>query len=288
MAYNIEPLHAEKGRIVWEFFVDTADDNYITARWSFVEGLKLDYFWLAVHTLEKYMKAVLLLNGRSGKSYCDKSGKCRSFGHDIVVLYEEVKSLATDLLPSKLEQPDRPEIDHWHDETPEAYLQRLYRHGNADNRYQIYGFVQRPDDLSKLDIMAFALRRLCVPLDAFIHGKKRRGKMNLTHRERLTKQPKEWTVSLTCNLEKTEGGKRGERLREVLLNLNFPFAQGDFPHGSLRSTTAAQNPVLARSILRPLERAPNSNAAAMARTVRDWVLQNIQLPKDVEEQLRNA
>ena len=44
MAYDIEPIHAEQGRIVREIFVDTADDNYITARWCFVEGLNVDYF----------------------------------------------------------------------------------------------------------------------------------------------------------------------------------------------------------------------------------------------------
>ena len=100
MAYDIEPIHAEQGRIVREIFVDTADDNYITARWCFVEGLNVDYFWLAVHTLEKYMKAALLLNGQSGRGYRDEAGKCQSFGHDIAVLYRHVKLFASDLLPS--------------------------------------------------------------------------------------------------------------------------------------------------------------------------------------------
>ena len=120
--YDIEPIHAEQGRIVREIFVDTADDNYITARWCFVEGLNVDYSWLAVHSLEKYMKAVLLLNGRSGKGYRDEAGEWRSFGHDIVVLYEHVKSFASDLLPSSLERPGDLEIEHWRDETPEAFF----------------------------------------------------------------------------------------------------------------------------------------------------------------------
>ena len=105
MAYDIEPIHAERGRIVQKLFIDTADDNYITARWCFVHGLNVDYFWFAVHTLEKYMKSALLLNGRSGKRYRDESGKCRPFGHDIVALYEQVKSMAGDLLPTNLGQP---------------------------------------------------------------------------------------------------------------------------------------------------------------------------------------
>ena len=55
MAYEIERIHAEQDLIVRDLFVDTADDNYIAARWCFVEGLNVDYFWLSVHALEKYM-----------------------------------------------------------------------------------------------------------------------------------------------------------------------------------------------------------------------------------------
>ena len=278
MAHEIEPIHAQQGRLVRELFVNTADDNYITARWCFAEGLNVDYFWLAVHALEKYMKAALLLNGRSSKS----------FGHDIVALYEHVKLFASDLLPNNLGRPDGLEVDHWRDETPEAFANRLYRNGNADNRYQIFGFVRHREDLFKLDLMVFALRRLCVPLDAYYLGKRRPGRTNLTHRDVLTKQPKCWTVSLACTLEKTFRRERGERLREVLLNLNFPFATDELPHGSLRNSTEAQNPVLARSILVPLERAPDINAASMALELCGWVLNNIKLPKEVEDELRDA
>jgi len=83
MAYNIERIHVEQGRIVRVSFVDTADDNYIASRWCFVEGLKIDYFWLAVHALEKYMKAVLLLNGKSGKIYVNEAGEECTFGNYI-------------------------------------------------------------------------------------------------------------------------------------------------------------------------------------------------------------
>ncbi len=288
MAHDIEKIHVEQGRIVRALFVDTADDNYIAARWCFVEGLKVDYFWLAVHALEKYMKAVLLLNEKSGKTYVNETGEECKFGHNIMALHREINLLASDLLPSTLEQPDSLETRYWHDETPEAFLRRLYRDGNADNRYQIYGFVQRPDDLFKLDMMVFSLRRLCVPLDAYFFGQKRQGRINSTHREILEKQATKWTVSPTCKLEATANGKRGERLQEVLLNLNLPFAPDDYQHDSLRSTTTASISVLSQSILKPLEQAPDSLAGTLAAEVCDWVIKNIQLPNDVKQQLCNA
>lgn len=288
MAYELDPIHREQGRIVRELYVDTADDNYITARWCFVEGLNVDWFWLAVHCLEKYMKAVLLLNGRSGWRYSDNAGKRPAFRHDIAALHEQVQRLAADLLPSDLERPHELKIDHWQEETPETFLRRLYRFGNADNRYQTFGFLRRPEDLFKLDLMVFALRRLCVPLDGYYLGKRRPDRNNPTHRDLLRKQPEWWTVSPTCKLERTAAGKRGEGLREVVLNLNLPFAPEDFEHRGRRSATAAHNPILRRSILAPLEQAPNSDAAALAAELCDWMLGNIQLPNDVKRQLREA
>ena len=288
MAYELKRIHAEQNRVVRPLFIDTADDNYIAARWCFVEGLNVDYFWLSVHALEKYMKAALLLNGRSSKEYVALNGKPRQYSHDITALYDQVGTFASDLLPGNLSKPGELQIDHWQDETPDAFIRRFYRDGNPDNRYQTFGFVQHREDLFKLDLMAFALRRLCVHLDAYIVGKPQSGTRWPTHRDILRGQPDWWSISAGCLLEKTVSGKRGETLREVLLNLNIPFAPQDFAHGSMPSRMASRNPVLVRSILEPLQHAPGSTAAATAAELCDWVLGNIKLPKHVTRQLCQA
>ena len=288
MAFELKRIHAEQDRVVRSLFIDTADDNYIAARWCCVEGLSVDCFWLSVHALEKFMKAALLLNGRSSKEYLSRNGKPRPYSHDIVALYEQVAEFASDLLPANLNKPRNLEIDSWRDETPNAFIRRFYRDGNADNRYQIFGFVQHQEDLFKLDLMAFALRRLCVHLDSFFVARPQSGTGTPTHRDILKRQPEWWQLSAECLLEKTATGKRGESLRRVLLNLNIPFAPPDFTHESMHSRTASRNPVLVRSILKPLQHAPGSNAAAIAEELCDWVLNNIQLPMDVANQLRQA
>lgn len=288
MPYEVTRIHAEKSRVVRSLFIDTADDNYIAARWCFVEGLNVDYFWLSVHLLEKYMKAVLLLNGHSSKEYLTPNGKPRQYEHDITALYEQVKVFASDLLPNKLNKPDDLVLDHWRDETPDTFIRRLYHDGNAHNRYQLFGFVQHREDLFKLDLMVFALRRLCVPLDAYSIGMPKTGTRRPTHRDILGQQPEWWNLSADCLLERTERGKRGENLRNVLLNLNIPFAPHNFAHDSMRSRTSSRNPVLVRSVLEPLQRAPGSAAAAIAEELCDWVLDNIHLPKPVATQLCQA
>ena len=222
MPHDLGPLHAHQSAIIRELFIDTADDNYITARWCFFEALNFDYFWLAVHALEKYMKAVLLLNGRCAKGYRDKAGEFHWYRHDIVALYEQVSPLASGLLPCSLTCPQQVNLPHWSDETPEAFIQRLHDNGNAHNRYQLFGFVQRREDLFKLDAMVFALRRLCVPLDAYYLRRHHPGGSNWTHRDILTQQPDRWDVIAGCKLKRTVDEKRGERLRSVFLKFNFP------------------------------------------------------------------
>ena len=276
MGYDFKPIDAQKKQIVQELFINTADDNYITARWCFIEELNVDYFWLAVHALEKYMKAVLLVNGMSSKG----------FNHDIVKLYKSVKLFASDLLPDSLEQPDALGSNYqWRAESPEQFLQRLYDNGNPDNRYQIFGFQRHYDDLFKLDLMIFALRRLCVPLNAYylrLDGK------NLTYRDILINQPEQGTLTPSDKLSKTVSGKRGERLREVLLSHNFPFAPDDFPHGRLRRNMAFQNPVLGRFLINPLGRTSDRDTANIAVELTNWAVDNIQVPQDVKKQLQDA
>lgn len=84
-------------------------------------------------------------------------------------------------------------------------------------------------------------------------------------------------------LELTASGGRGERLREVLLKFNFPFAPDDFPHGTMKIGMASHNSVLLRSILAPLGRAPNGTASTTAAELCDWVLANIQLPSRIRQ-----
>jgi hypothetical protein len=140
MSQNWPELHAEKSSIVKELFISTADDNYALARWCFHNNLSVDFFWLAVHCLEKYLKAVLLLNGKSSKRY----------SHRIVSLYADVKNLVPELLPENLAKPpDMPSV-YWREETTVDFIERLYRDGNAYNRYLLFGYVRSPEDLFKL------------------------------------------------------------------------------------------------------------------------------------------
>src|SRR5258708_36909789 len=97
MSIDLDDLYPGKHSLVDDFFIKTADDNYVVARWCADIGMDVDFFWLALHCLEKYLKAALALNGRSAKNY----------GHNIKALYDDAHPLAPELLPLTLTVPDR-------------------------------------------------------------------------------------------------------------------------------------------------------------------------------------
>jgi hypothetical protein len=264
---------AEKHTIVQELFINTADDNYVTARWCYRNGLNVDFFWLAVHSLEKYLKAALLVNGRSS----------RNFGHEIEKLYAAVLPLAPELLPTTLVKPQQYELDFWLSETPVEFVKRLYRDGQADNRYQLLGYVQHMEDLLKFDQLVYAVRPLCQPLEVRFVSEEATNSPNESRRQRMAqgKENKVWH-NLNVNLEKTIGGGRGEEAQKALLDWNYPFAPPNYNHPPFNYSSSSQNPVLVRSLFDPLEGESNFDDADK---LWQWVKDNIQLSKSLQAEI---
>lgn len=279
-------VKASKTSLVRELFVRTADENYITARWCAVNGLRTDFFWLAVHALEKYLKAVLLENGHSGKS--DSSGKM--YGHEIDRLYADVKAIAGSLLPDRLKKPANLDVCHWSERSADEFVEHLLQNGNADNRYLIYGYVMRSQDLHMLDQIVFAVRRLICPLDEPIVSAD--GKQMPTHRKALTDNP-QYYGRLFMPLDNLIASEEDIPNRRTALNENHAFAPEGFQHTPLPEGSSALNPVILRRIIDPLE-SDDPSQAAEGIDVANWFLANVKVPKGkpndpgVEEQIKDA
>lgn len=269
-------VSASKNNLVHELFVRTADENYVTARWCAINRLNTDFLWLAVHALEKYLKAVLLVNGRSSRRY----------SHDIGRLYANVKALAGALLPDNLTKPANLDIPNWFDRTPKQFMEHLLGNGNADNRYLIYGYVTRSQDLHMLDTMVFAIRRLICPLDDRVFPHRDPGAPTFTYRQLLTRQPQYYSRML-MPLDELISAKDDSPTRAAALNLNVAFAPDTYEHEPIRSGSSARNPLIIRRILEPLESDDPRRAAEGVETAR-WFLDNVQVPKGVTEQIKAA
>jgi hypothetical protein len=277
---EIGDIDVEKNCIVQEPFVDTADDNYVIARWCFSQRQYIDFYWLAVHTLEKYLKATLLLNGYSARSY----------NHNISRLYADVERSAGELLPKGLPKPSQLPKLFWRDETAVKFIRRLYRYGNEHNRYNLFGYEKFGEDLYKLDTMVFRIRRLCYFLDKYYLPRhaRHREEDKFTYRTFLLLHSNHWESVAGGRLTEIVEGRHGNPLQFAALNHNLAFAKEEFRHGRMPNSTAAHNPVLLRYVLDPLGGRGSDKARLVAEDVCDWVLKNVYVPNDVAQQLREA
>lgn len=219
-----------------------------------------------VHCLEKYFKAVLLMNGRSSLR----------FSHNIVRLYAAVRPLAPELLISQFVRPENMPASMWREESVVDFIRRLYQDGNADNRYLLYGYGRNPEDLFKLDQVVFSVRRLAQALEVrYVGEDEDDGLPRDSRRQALAKRPTKHE-NLQSNFEQTMEGKRGEELQRVLLNWNFPFTDHHYRHEPSTFTSAYQNPILMTRLYEPLD--CGESQFAEGDRLWEWVQSNIQLP----------
>jgi hypothetical protein len=142
-------------------FIATADENYILARWAAIRHLDLDFLWLGLHAIEKYLKALLLLNGKPAKRY----------GHNIERLYHDVLRFNPSISFESFVRPpflQDMKNTHWIEYSVEEYIIRLNQMGDPNNRYMLYGFSIWSEDLFKLDQTVWKIRRHCRPLKQLI------------------------------------------------------------------------------------------------------------------------
>jgi len=283
-AAHEKSLLAMKRDIIRELFVKTSEQTYVVARWCFLNSLYLDFYWNGAQALERVMKAVLLYNG--GSAIKPENGG--SFGHNLRSLYDAVSKNAGDLLPKTLRQPDDLDIRHWTDESATDFIGRMNNEGDPNNRYNIFGFVQRSEDIYKLDETMFALRRLCLDLDAPYPPSEMKGDQPpRTNRDILSADAGYMPGFAGSRLQKLTSGKGRAAVREAALQHNLAFPSEGFSHDPLRSSWSADNPVLGRRILEYAENANPENAALVVELTQ-WVLDNIKLPKGVVGQLEAA
>jgi hypothetical protein len=256
-------LSARQVGLVHDFFVHTADENYMTARWCASNKLYLDFMWLAAHCLEKYMKAVLLVNGKQARQY----------SHNIGELYSEVEELAFELLPKRLLKSSELQVPYWNDVSPSEFVNHLYRNGNPDNRYLTFGYEYRAQDLLMLDQMVFAIRRLIVSLDTSILPQETPDEVFPSHREILASQ-RSFYNPMSLPLDKCIGSDEDTSLRRSALNLNMPFAPKGFEHEELDGGVSVRNSPVIYGLLDPLS---SENEAVRIGAIRDceWLLSNV-------------
>jgi hypothetical protein len=254
VAKDHRDFEAEKARWVLQTFLSTADQNYILARWAVLNYLHLDFFWMGLHAVEKYFKAILLLNGKSAANQ----------KHDIERLSRDVLSLHPKLSWGEFQKP--PSMGPgWRKEDASSYIARLNRRGNPDNRYLTYGYYFQMEDLVKLDQLAWQVRRHCRPLIK---------KDGIDSVKELKLKPQEWRLGEWLPLEKAlnEEATLEQSAAARILNQAFaPSAEHDFSSWGL----AAANAPLVHWYETLNNRDAPPEYRALAKTMLDWAIHHI-------------
>jgi hypothetical protein len=135
-----------------DVFREQADKDYIVARTCYRMDLRDQFLWASLQACEKYLKAILLFNGKSArydpeKYDPNKPQKNKEFGHNVSWLFDvvirDIPDLLLDRCPSWLPQ----------------FLKYLTNFG--DNRYVTKATFTTGDELRNLDEAVWILRRVC-------------------------------------------------------------------------------------------------------------------------------
>lgn len=140
--------------VIYESFVIPADEDYLTARLLYKSKLYRNFFWSAAQCIEKYLKALLLLNGISVKKK----------GHDLEKLIEEVEKIYHNI--NNIDLSTHPKIKihkniltQINNLSVNAFIKEIQSYGSTSNRYNSEGLEMETIHLFALDNLIFNLRQ---------------------------------------------------------------------------------------------------------------------------------
>lgn len=215
-----------KYRFVCDTFINTADQNYIACRTCFLNRIDNEMSWQAAHALEKYMKAVLVINDVSVKK----------LSHNLLLLYEELLKVAGDLLLSDF------------NEQAKELLNLLQVIGSPDSRYGLKGQYFSGDDIKIIDRMVFVLRRLFRKLKfPLLPGGKEIDQCVINDKSYNSQFIIPDSVLDTFIHDSELVTERGREIKKYILKGNDYFAPNDYEHGDLsifKRKKSSQEPLL--------------------------------------------
>ena len=257
-------------RITRQMFIDTADNNYILARSAFFDQLYGEFFWLSHQALEKYFKAILLMNRVSAKSG----------SHDLSNLHAKMINIDKRIKFPCLKKPADIDID-WHDESFVAHLEKLNQYGSPNNRYGMYGYSVVTEDLIKIDQSVWAVRRFCRPFLCNSKSSADGSVKEIDYVAVLSDNASEWEIGSSTPIEKLIRRDKENPRRKSFMYLNASFfPQEDHFFNGWRM--AAANPPLSEYFKTVRSETSSPERRKKAAKVLLWVKENIFLGKDAK------
>lgn len=141
--------------VIYESFVVPGDQDYVTSRLLACNGLPRGFYWAAAQAVEKYLKAFLLMNGVTVKSY--KAHPIKDLWLASAEIDESIADI--DVLPHPKIWAETSTLEYLRKFSISDFIVELEKHGSADNRYNAFGVEFNTGHLWAMDSLAFSLRQ---------------------------------------------------------------------------------------------------------------------------------
>ncbi|MBB1598240.1 hypothetical protein [Achromobacter sp. UMC46] len=240
------PMHILVNDFAIRSFRDTADKDYVTARMAYRARLIQPFLWSALHSLEKYVKGILVLNRLKAH-----------MGHSATPGIEKMK------------QQGKFELDLSADTL--QFIKDLEDYGAARRYYEVSYNIQ-PFDIVRFDRAVWELRRYCQPLDYGIVDISGKTVGSLTHELDRIHSAKAIHAKGTCII--------GGVLEKIIEQKGHP-ARGALVWNNLFFGPSRRK----RVKMRPDWEAGNSPFFLHPEII-DEVIKYVYIPKDIAEGVR--
>lgn len=213
-------------------FRDVADNDYLSARILFRNGLIQQAYWCSEQAVEKYLKSILLFNENSALYQYNSKEK---IGHNLKLALQKIEKIPH----IKIELPD---------DVRESIME-LNNEGN--NRYYEYPYSFSDLTFLKLDKLVWHIRRYCIPMGGpFNIGSKvinlQEYEVIIAHQDKYKKLPSKYNFASKGVLEIILDDKKsiqrkqliwknkyfGKRQKRILKNIQIVHSYGNPPHFS--------------------------------------------------------
>jgi HEPN domain-containing protein len=272
-----------KSVLIQSCFLETADMDYLTARWAYGNGIFHNFYWSAAQCVEKYLKAALLYNG----------GSVKKFGHNLNHLYAAVGKIDPGFYATIISMPRTTGMgrDAWHGKSMALFVDYLDRYGSPNARYSLIGTFINGPVVHTLDSLCALTRRFIRRSNFLSDDLFRSSEAESSIHERIGIDC-DWMVSGKLLLERLFAGKyhvgQGEALRNTFQSMNFSFfderTDDEATFGGEHFTLA---PLLNHLIrLRKLD--DREENIRIVDELRAWADANMKLPKEVRDALRGV
>ncbi|WP_146227959.1 HEPN domain-containing protein [Rhodobacter viridis] len=141
-------VDAAKASLVVDLFAVPAIEDYVVARWAYLNGLKRQYYWSASQALEKLLKASLI----------SANVEVKKDSHHIAKMSAKLEALGPrPSLTEPFSTVEPHKLIRGTQSDPMGFIAQIDQYGAPNSRYRLLDFVTYEGDIHRFDETFFRI-----------------------------------------------------------------------------------------------------------------------------------